>query len=106
MGSMSPRSSLPALAAACAVLVVAVPTAADAARPASDQERAGMASGAGMDPACVTAIVSTVDSSWGRVEPANPPPAQCNVGNGFALMHLEGSGWRNVGEASEPEPCG
>jgi hypothetical protein len=59
-----PRSTLLALACVAAFVW---PSAADAARPATDQELADMADAAEFDPVCMTAEVSTVDDAWGTL---------------------------------------
>jgi hypothetical protein len=99
----APRFLLSAWGAAVAALVIVAT--ASAARPATAPELAAMAASRGLDPACMTATVSTVDATWARMQALTSPPATCVVGDGFFLLHLSGGAWRDVEEAGETFPC-
>lgn len=98
------RLPLGAAAAAAAALLLSSAIA-FAARPATPDELAAIAGGQGIEAACVTATVSTVDASWARIQNAPVPPASCMLGDGFIVVHLRSGAWQNVTEGSEPFPC-
>jgi hypothetical protein len=93
-----------AIAAASAGALSALP--AHAARPATPPELAALAGSQNLDPACMTAKVSTVDATWGRMEGRpDASPDACALGNGFFVMHETNGAWDDVAQASETIVC-
>ena len=82
-----------------AFFVLVAPVAAE--RPATAEERAGIAAARNLPPACIDAKVSTVDARWGTFTFADAAPGQCAVGDGFAVMRRSGATWETVGEGSD-----
>src|SRR5690348_15126870 len=88
---------------ASALLVLALAGTALARRPATDAERAGMASALGFTPQCVTAFVSTVDSSYGKLVPTNA--SGCAMADGFTVLRHVGGSWVQAWAGSDYGAC-
>ena len=65
--------------------------------------KARVAAAAGFAPDCTTVTVSTVNTSWARLDTV--PLNGCPAGNGFVVMHFAKGKWHVVDQASEPFSC-
>lgn len=70
---------------------------------ASPDLKARIVAAAGFAPACTTVLVSTVNSSWARIDTA--PVDGCPPGNGFIVMHFVRGNWSMADQGSEPFSC-
>lgn len=80
--------------------MLALPAAtAGAARPATWPEVAAIAPAVGLDAACLSASISTVDATWATAQDINT--GDCPTADGLVVVHFDGSAWQQVTSGSD-----
>ena len=91
------RSLAAAAVAVTASLLLA--TGAAATRGATAEEHADIGASLGIDPACLTAVVSTAQDGWAKVKVTNA--AGCPQGDGIGIVYSGTNGWSLIYQGAD-----
>ena len=91
------RSLAAAAVAVTASLLLA--TGAGASRGATPEEHADIGASLGIDPACLTTVVSTAQDGWAKVKVTNA--AGCPQGDGIGIVYSGTNGWSLIYQGAD-----
>ena len=92
------RRSLAAAAVAVAASLL-LATGAAASRGATPEEQADIGASLGIEPACLTAVVSTAQDGWAKVKVTNA--AGCPQGDGIGIVYSGTNGWSLIYQGAD-----